>query len=95
MNTPIWGSGLACVVHLPQHLPEEDYAQRELCSLWAYCLNAMAIFHTKEIFRAIFAVILTGDLMWFLGQLWASPVQLETADEGPRLNFFPDSCSFW
>ena len=91
-----WGKWtLACVVHLPQHLPEEDYAQRELCSLWAYCLNAMAIFHTKEIFRAVFAVILTGDLMWFLGQLWASPVQLETADEGPRLNFFPDSCSFW
>ena len=48
----------------------------------------MASFHTEEIFRAIFAVILTGDLMWFLGQPWASPVQLETADEGPRLNFF-------
>lgn len=95
MNTPIWGSGLACVVHLPQHLPEEDYAQREQCSLWAYCLNAMASFHTAEIFRAIFAVILTGDLMWFLSQPWASPVQLETADEGPRLNVFPDSCSFW
>lgn len=95
MNTPIWGSGLACVVHLPQHLPEEDYAQREQCILWAYCLNAMASFHTEEIFRAIFAVILTGDLMWFLSQPWASPVQLETADEGPRLNVFPDSCSFW
>ena len=90
MNTPVWESGLACVVHL-----QEDYAQRELCSLWAYCLNATASFHSEEIFRAIFAVILTGDLMWFLGQPWASPVQLETADEGLRLNFYPDSFSFW
>lgn len=84
MNTPVWGSGLACVVHLPKHLPEEDYAQRELCSPWAYIA-----------WSVIFAAILTGDLMWFLGQPWASPVQLETADEGLRLIFFRDSCSFW
>ena len=29
MNTPIRASGLACVVHLLQHLPEEDYAHKE------------------------------------------------------------------
>ena len=85
MNNPIWGSGLACVVHLPQHLPGEDYAQRELCSLWAYCLNAMASFHTEEIFRAIFAVILTGDLMWFLGQ----PSPVGNGWWRPKVKFFP------
>ena len=92
MNTPMWGSGLACVVHLPQHLPEEDYAQRELCSLWAYCLNAMASFHTEEIFRAIFAVILTGYLaMWFLGQ----PSPVGNGWWRPKVKFFSWFLSFW